>query len=87
MKKVFTHNLKIMSVYSAIQSMFCHLFSLFTFDFINVLSFPGSGFYYAEVPGLLVRDFFSILFFGYFSSPADRPTDPKPGNAFDSKQK
>ena len=86
MKKVITHNLKTLSVYSAIQSMFCHLFSLFTFDFNHVSSFPGSACYYAEVLGLLVRDSFSI-FFGFFSSPIDRPTDPKTGNAFDSKQK
>ena len=26
-------------------------------------------------------------FFGFFSFPTDRPTDPKSGNAFDSKQK
>ena len=51
MKKVITHNLKTLSVYSSIQSMFCHLFSLFTFDFNHVLSFPGSACYYAEVLG------------------------------------
>ena len=86
MKKVITHTMKTLSVYSAIQSMFCHLFSLFTFDFDHVSSFPGSACYYAEVLGLLVRDFFSIVF-GFFSSPIDRPTDPKSRNAFDSKQK
>ena len=85
MKKVITHNLKTFSVYSAIQSMFCHPFSLFTFDFNHVSSFPRSACYYAEVLGLLVQDFVSI-FFGFFSSPIDRPTDPKSGNAFDSKQ-
>ena len=31
------------------QSMFCHLFSLFTFEFNYVLSFLGSACYYAEV--------------------------------------
>ena len=41
-------------------------FSLFTFEFNYVLSFPGSACYYAEVPGLLVRDFFSIFFLAFF---------------------
>ena len=86
MKKLFTHNLKTLSVYPAVQSMFCHLFSLFTFDFNHALSFPGSACYYAEVLGLLVRDF-SVFLFGFFSFPTDRPTDPKSGNSFDSKQK
>ena len=89
MKKVITHNLKTLSVYSAIQSMFCHLFSLFTFDFNQVLSFPVSAFYYSELLGLLVRDFFSTFFFWRFFlfRPTDRRTGPKSGNAFDSKQK
>ena len=46
--------------------MFCHPFSLFTFDFNHVLSFPGSACYYAEVLGLLVRDFFSIFWGAFF---------------------
>ena len=68
MKKVITitHNLKTLSVSSAIQSMFCHLFPLFTFDFNHVLSLPGSACYYAEVLGLLVRDF-SIFWLFFFS--------------------
>ena len=66
MKNLITHNLKTLSVYSAIQSMFCHPFSLFTFDFNHVLSFPGSACYYAEVLGLLVRDFFSIFWGAFF---------------------
>ena len=49
MKNVITHNVKTLLVYSAIQSMFCPLFSLFTFEFNHVLSFPGSACYYAEV--------------------------------------
>ena len=28
-----------------------------------------------------------LVFFGVFSFPTDRPTDPKSGNAFDSEQK
>ena len=75
--KVFTHNFKTLSVYPAIQSMFCHLFSLFTFNFNHVLSFPGSACYHAEVLGFLIRDFFSIFssfFFGLFSLPTDRQT-------------
>ena len=84
MKKVIANNLKTLSVYSAIQSMFCYLFSLFRFNFNPVLSFPGSA-YYAEVLGLLVRDF--SIFFCVVSFPTDRPIDPKSGNGFDSKQK
>ena len=76
--------LKTLSVYSAIQSMFCNLFSLFTFDFNHVLSFAGSACYYAEVLGLLLRDF--SIFWAFFSFPIDRPTDPKSGNAFNGKQ-
>ena len=90
MKKVITHNLKTLPVCLLCNTVnVCHLFSLFTFDFIHVLSFPGSACYYAEVLGLLVRDFFSIsfFFFGVFSFSTNRPTDPKSGNAFDSKQK
>ena len=87
MKKVITHNLKTLSVYSAIESMFCHLFTMFTFDFNHVLSFPGSACYYAEVLSLLVRDFFSKFFFAVFSFPTDRPIDPKSENGFDSKLK
>ena len=68
MKKVITHNLKTLSVYSAIQSLFCHLFSLFTLDFNDVLLFPGSPFYYAEGLGLLVRHFFPIFFWLVFFS-------------------
>ena len=49
MKKVITHNFKTLSIYSAIQSMLCHLFSLFTFEFNHVWSFPGSACYCAEV--------------------------------------
>ena len=63
MKKVITHHLETLSVYSAIQSMFFYPFSLFTFDFNHVLSFPGSACYYAEVLGLLVRDFIFWAFF------------------------
>ena len=85
MKKVITHNFKILSFYSAIQSMF--FFSLFTFEFNHVLSFPGSACYYAEELGLLVRDFISSPFFFWLFFFSDRPTDPKSGNAFDSKQK
>ena len=84
MKKVITHNLKTLSVYSVIQSMFCHFFMMFTFDFNHVLSFPGSACYYAEVLSLLVREF-SNFFFGVFSFPTDRPIDPKSENGFDSK--
>ena len=73
MKKVITHNLQTLSAYSALQSLFCLLFSLLTLDFIDVLSFPGSACYYAEVLGLLVQDFFSIFFWGFFSFPTDRP--------------
>ena len=69
MKKVFTHNLKTLSVYSAIQSMLRRLFSLFTFDFNHVFSFPGSACYYAEVLRLLGLHIFWLFFF------ADRPTD------------
>ena len=65
MKKVIPHNLKTLSVYSAIQAMFCHPFSLFMFDFNHVSSFPGSACYYAEVLDLLVRDF--SIFFGFFN--------------------
>ena len=62
-------------------------FSLFMFEFNHVLSFPGSACYHAEELGLLVRDLFSIFFFFcFFSFPLDRPTDPKSGNAFDSKK-
>ena len=90
MKKVITHNLQTLSVYSAIQSLFCNLFSLLTLDFNDVLSFPGSACYYAEVLGLLVQDFFSI-FFSFLACflfrLTDRQTDAKSGNAFDSKQK
>ena len=74
MKKVTTHNLKTLSVYSAIQSMFRHLLSLFTFDFNHVLSFPGSACYYAEVPGLLVRDFFYFFLAFFLFQPTDRQT-------------
>ena len=69
-KKLFTHNLKTLSVYPAIQSMFCH----------HALSFPGSACYYAQVLGLLVRDFFSIFLFGFFSFPTHRPTDRQTQN-------
>ena len=73
MKKVIiTHHLKTLSVYSAIQSIFCHLFSLFTFDFNHVLSFPGSAYYYDEVLGLLLRDFSFFLAFFLFR-PTDKP--------------
>ena len=86
-KKAVTHNLKTLSVYSAIQSMFCHPFYLFTFDFNHVSSFPGSTCYYAEVLGLLVRDF--SIFFGwiFFSSLIDRRKDPKSGNALTVNRK
>ena len=49
---------------------FVIFFSLFTFEFNHVLSFPGSACYYAEVLGLLV-----LHFFGLFSlfRPTDRP--------------
>ena len=41
--------------------------------------------YYAEVPGHLAPDFFSILFLFFFF--LFRPTDPKSENAFDKKRK
>ena len=45
MKKVITHNFKTLSVYSAIQSMFCHLFFAVMFEFNHVLSFPGPAYF------------------------------------------
>ena len=89
MKKVITHNLKTLSVYSAIQSMFCHLFSLFTFEFNHVLSFPGSTCYYAEVLGLLVRDVFSNFFGGrlFLFRPTDRQKTNKKSKLVNKKSK
>ena len=53
---------------------------------LNTLSvYPAIQSNYTEVLGLLVRDFFSIFFFLAFFLYS--PTDPKSGNAFDSKQK
>ena len=52
--------------------------------------------YYAEVPGHLAPDFFSILFLFFFSFPTDRPkirkrirqeTKKKKGMAIDEKKK
>ena len=54
---------------------------------LNTLSvYPAIQSNYTEVLGLLVRDFFSIFFF-FLAFFLYRPTDPKSGNAFDSKQK
>ena len=54
----------------------------------NTLSvYPAIQSNYTEVLGLLVRDFFSIFFFFFLAFFLFRPTDPKLGNAFDSKQK
>ena len=88
MKEVITHNLKTFSVYFAIQSMFCHLFSLFTFDFNYVLSFPGSACYYSEVlarppSSRILHSFLAFFLF----RPTDRQTQNESKNAFDSKQK
>ena len=56
-------------------------------DNLNLLSvYPAIQSNYTEVLGLLVRDFFSIFFF-FLAFFLFRPTDPKSGNAFDSKQK
>ena len=53
---------------------------------LNTLSvYPAIQSNYTEVLGLLARDFFSWYFFMAFF--LFRPTDPKLGNAFDSKQK
>ena len=52
---------------------------------LNTLSvYPAIQSNYTEVLGILVRDFFSIFFVFFFLF---RPTDPKSGNAFDSKPK
>ena len=56
---------------------------------LNTLSvYPAIQSKYSEVLGRLVRDFFFIFILAFFLfGPTDRPTDPKSGNAFDSKQK
>ena len=75
MKKVITHNFNTVNVLSS-------FFSLFTFEFNHVLSFPGSACYYAEVLGLLVQDFLSIIiiFFLCFGLFIFRPTDRQTQN-------
>ena len=56
---------------------------VFTYNLNTLSVYPAIQSNYTEVLGLLhvVRDFFSIFFFLF------RPTELKPGNAFDSKQK
>ena len=57
----------------------CHV------DFVTSLVVSRLHRYYAEVLGLLVPDFSIFFFLALFF--LFRPTDPKSGNAFDSKRK
>ena len=76
--QVFTYSKKSYEegnyTYFQYSQCFVIFFSLFTFEFNHVLSFPGSACYYAEVLGLPVRDSapFLFFFFGSFSFPSDR---------------
>ena len=64
---------------------FAIFFSLFTFEFNHVLSFPGSTCYYAEVLDLLVRDFF--FFLAFFFRPTDRQTQNQGTHSTVNKKK
>ena len=70
MKKVITHNFKTLQFTQQNSQCFVIFFSLFTFEFNHVLSFPGSACYYAEVLGFLVRGLAWLLAFFLF-----RPTE------------
>ena len=59
---------------------------IFTHNLNTLSVYPAVQSNYTEVLGLLVRDFFSIFFF-FLAFFRFRATDPKSGNAFDSRQK